>query len=146
MQSTRSITRLPSTIIRPSSATLLAAPRSFAPNLSRSFAQSSAEAVRPTTAGSRLPSVSARQLPPQIQARMNTPEQDLAEHHAMQRRNTILGLLLAGGVFGIWYYSVTAVSAAKETFTSPMSQEVIAELEREEAKQAAAAAAALQKK
>lgn len=76
--------------------------------------------------------VGATPIPEAFAARMNTPEQDLAEYHKMQRRNAALGITLTLFVCGIWYYSVSAVSAAKDAFTTPEVQQIEQELDREE--------------
>ena len=85
-------------------------------------------------AGSGAPR--ARILPPEFQRRINTPEQDLAIYRAGLRKNALLGTALALFVAGIWGYSVYAVTAVKDSFTTPEVQQIQQELDREESAKA----------
>jgi hypothetical protein len=110
------------------SAQLLHASRPAPSVCSRTFAaQSAAPASRPAVDGAGRP------LPAAFARRINTPEQDLQEFYAMQRRNALLGIGLALFVGGIWAYSVHAVTSAKDSFTTPEVQQIQQELDREEA-------------
>lgn len=101
--------------------------------VARSFAQSAAPASRPTVGNTRRLDGAGRPLPAAFAQRINTPEQDLKEYYATQRRNAILGVGLALFVGGVWWYSVYAVTAAKDSFSSPEVKQIQQELDREEA-------------
>jgi len=60
-----------------------------------------------------------------------------ARQSKIRWKNAALGFALAGGVVGIWYYSVWAVSEQRESWGSTLMQEIEAELEQEEKNKAA---------